>query len=335
MHLRTAVMAGVAALAAALPAGTFTVLQWNVYQQGTQQKGGYEMIVGEIARLKPDLVSLQEVRNYGNRDWLARVVADLKAKGETYYTHPSEGAGILSRTPFTDGVIWPGPRGNIRKAVTEVDGHPIAFYAGHLDASWCAYYDVYKYNGKTLTEAERQAATLKILRNNVYSDRDNMAYAFLQDARAEIAAGRWVVFTGDFNETSHLDWTERTRHLRNHNGFAIPWTVSLALESEGFTDAYRKRFPNPETHPCITYPSMMEGHDPKSIAWDKKADERERIDFIHYKGKGLAVKDIKVYGPRESVGYGKAIREDGQDPFLEYKGLWPSDHKGLWAVFEY
>lgn len=314
---------------------TFTLLTWNVYQQGTQQKGGYEMIISELVRLKPDLVVLVEVRNYGKKDWLARVAADLKARGETYYTHWSEGAGVLSRTPFEDTLIWPGPRGNVRKAVTEIDGHAVALYAGHLDASYCAYYKAYPYAGKKLSEAERQEAVTKILQNNVTSDRDNMAYAFLNDARQEIAAGRWVIFCGDFNETSHLDWTEATKNLRSHNGFVIPWTVSMALAGDGFIDAYRQLYPNPVTHPCTTYPSAMDNVDPKRIAWDKTADERERIDFIHYKGKGLKVKDIRIYGPRDSVGYGKIIRETGSDPFLEPVGPWPSDHKGLWATFAY
>ena len=315
--------------------GTFSLLSWNVYQQGTQQKGGYEMIISELVRLKPDLAVLVEVRNYGKKDWLAQVAADLKARGETYYTHWSEGAGVLSRTPFEDAVIWPGPRGNVRKAKTVIEGHSVVLYAGHLDDSYCAYYKAYPYAGKQLTETERAAAVTDILKSNVTSDRDNMAYAFLNDARTEFANGSNILFCGDFNETSHLDWTEETKHLRSHNGFVIPWTVSMALAGDGYTDAYRKAFPNPVTHPGNTYPSAMPGIDPKRIAWDKNADERERIDFIHYKGKEIALKEICVYGPRDSVGYGKLIREDGQDVFLDPVGPWPSDHKGLWAVFSF
>lgn len=312
---------------------SFTLLSWNVYQQGTMQKNGYETIVGEIVRLKPDLAVLVEVRNYGKRDWLARLTDDLAVRGEKYYTHWSEGAGVISRTPFEDTVIWPGPRGNVRKAVTTVAGVPIALYAGHLDASYCAYYGAYRYAGKTLSESERHAAVEKLLKTNAVSDRDNMAYAMLNDARQELAAGRNVIFCGDFNETSHLDWTWATKDVRSHNGFVVPWTVSTALAGDGFTDAYRKLYPNALTHPGITYPAMMDGKNPQRIAWDRNADERERIDFIHYKGTRIEVADIKIYGPRESVGFGRVIREETQDPFLPPQGLWPSDHKGLWAKF--
>ena len=35
----------------------FTVLQWNIWQEGTVVPGGYEAIVDEIVRLKPDFVT--------------------------------------------------------------------------------------------------------------------------------------------------------------------------------------------------------------------------------------------------------------------------------------
>ncbi len=45
----------------------FTVLQWNIWQEGTMVKGGYEAIVNEIVRLKPDFITFSEVRNYNKR----------------------------------------------------------------------------------------------------------------------------------------------------------------------------------------------------------------------------------------------------------------------------
>ena len=37
----------------------FTVLQWNIWQEGTVIPGGYDAIVNEIARLRPDFVTLR------------------------------------------------------------------------------------------------------------------------------------------------------------------------------------------------------------------------------------------------------------------------------------
>ena len=58
----------------------FTVLQWNIWQEGTQVKGGYDAIVNEIVRLKPDFVTLSEVRNYKNTRFCDRIVQSLKQR---------------------------------------------------------------------------------------------------------------------------------------------------------------------------------------------------------------------------------------------------------------
>ncbi len=64
----------------------FTVLQWNIWQEGTMIPGGYDAIVNEIVRLRPDFVTLSEVRNYNNTNFTARLVQSLKEKGENYYS---------------------------------------------------------------------------------------------------------------------------------------------------------------------------------------------------------------------------------------------------------
>lgn len=40
----------------------FTVLQWNIWQEGTRVEGGYDAILDELERLKPDYVTFSEVR---------------------------------------------------------------------------------------------------------------------------------------------------------------------------------------------------------------------------------------------------------------------------------
>lgn len=52
----------------------FTVLQWNIWQEGSVIPGGYDAIVNEIIRLHPDFVTLSEVRNYENTNFTARLV---------------------------------------------------------------------------------------------------------------------------------------------------------------------------------------------------------------------------------------------------------------------
>lgn len=82
----------------------FTVLQWNIWQEGTMVPGGYEAIVDEIIRLRPDFVTLSEVRNYNNTNFTARLTRSLKEKGETYYSFYTYDTGLLSRYPITDSL---------------------------------------------------------------------------------------------------------------------------------------------------------------------------------------------------------------------------------------
>ena len=82
----------------------FTVLQWNIWQEGTKVEGGYDAIVNEIVRLQPDFVTFSEVRNYHNTNFTARLTASLKEKGLDYYSFYSYDSGLLSKYPITDSV---------------------------------------------------------------------------------------------------------------------------------------------------------------------------------------------------------------------------------------
>ena len=84
-----------------------TVLQWNVWQEGSVVPGGFDAIANEIARLKPDFVTFSEVRNYNHTDFSARIMEALKERGETYYSFYSYDTGLLSRfPPHASASVW-------------------------------------------------------------------------------------------------------------------------------------------------------------------------------------------------------------------------------------
>ena len=80
----------------------FTVLQWNIWQEGTLIPGGFEAIVNELAHLQPDFVTLSEVRNYNDVDFTHMLCQALKEKGLTYYSFRSKDSGLLSKHPIID-----------------------------------------------------------------------------------------------------------------------------------------------------------------------------------------------------------------------------------------
>ena len=58
-----------------------SMLQFNIWQEGTMIPGGFDAIADEIARLEPDFIMLSEVRNYRDTRFCDRIVNALKKKG--------------------------------------------------------------------------------------------------------------------------------------------------------------------------------------------------------------------------------------------------------------
>ncbi|MEG1615787.1 MAG: endonuclease/exonuclease/phosphatase family protein [Bacteroidales bacterium] len=313
-----------------------TVLQWNIWQEGTTIPGGYDAIVDEIVRLKPDFVTFSEVRNYKQTRFNERLVASLRAKGEEYYSFYSYDSGLLSRYPILDSMtVYPekDDHGSIYKLTAQVNERKISVYTGHLDYLNCAYYNVRGYDGSSWKEIPKPQTVKEVLDVNTASLRDDAILAFITEAKRDLAEGNCVIIGGDFNEPSHLDWNKKMRNRYDHNGMVIPWTVSTALSAAGYKDAYRVVWPNPVTHPGFTYPSDNELAEVKKLTWAPKADERDRIDFIYYRGKGMKAIDAKVYGPASSIVRSQRVAEVSKDPFLLPAGVWPTDHKGVWVKF--
>lgn len=313
-----------------------TVLQWNIWQEGTVVSGGYEAIVNEIVRLKPDFVTFSEVRNYNKTRFNERVVASLKQKGLTYYSFYSYDSGLLSKYPLADSLaVLPecGDHGSIYKLTTSVDGHKLAIYTAHLDYLNCAYYTARGYDGSTWKEAPIPESVDEVLKINVASQRDDAIRCFLVEAEKDAAKGYNVIIGGDFNEPSHRDWIEANKDLYDHNGFVVPWTVTTLLEKAGFIDAYRKIYPNPLTHPGFTYPSDNPLVNVNKLSWAPKVDERDRIDFIFYRGKALDARKAVVFGPKGSILRNQRVEEKSKDRFLLPMDVWPTDHKGVLVTF--
>lgn len=130
-----------------------TVLQINVWQEGTMVEGGFDAITNEIARLNPDIVLLSEVRNYHGEQFITRVIRALKEKGKEYYGENSTlDVGILSKYKILEQYPTPAsPEEAVRvlKARIEIEGHTVVVYSAHLDYTHYACYLPRGYSGVT------------------------------------------------------------------------------------------------------------------------------------------------------------------------------------------
>lgn len=323
-----------AALPCVRAADTLTVLQWNVWQEGTRVPGGYEAIVSELARLRPDFVTLSEVRNYGGADFIARLCRSLAARGLTYHGVRTDDSGILSRHALRDtATVYPlrDDHGSIYRIRAEACGRTFSVYTAHLDYLDDAYYNVRGYDGSTWHPCPVPATAAEVLRRNARSRRGEAVSALLRMAADDEREGCVSILGGDLNEPSYLDWCDATRHLFDHHGLAVPWPQTLRLAEAGFTDCYRARHPNPVTHPGFTFPADNPAVPAERLTWAPSADERERIDYVFFRGRGVSVADCRIFGPEGTIVAGRRRAREWDEPFIRPLGLWPTDHKGLWV----
>ena len=315
------------------------LLQLNIWQEGVMVKNGYEALADELARADADFVMLSEVRNYKGTRFCDRIVASLKERGKTYYSFYSYDSGLLSKYPIVDSaVIFPekGDHGSLYKFTADWEGKRVCVYTAHLDYRNCAYYRVRGYDGSTWDKMEPDTVVASLLADNVASQRDDAIRLFIADAAKETAQGHLVFIGGDFNEPSHLDWTEATKDSADHRGVVIPWTVSTLLTEAGYKDAYREMYPDPVKNPGYTYPADSKDTEVSRLTWTPDADERERIDFIYYyPQKGLSLLQANIFGPRGSIRNSMRMQENTEDTFIEPLGVWPTDHKGVLVRLSY
>jgi len=138
-----------------------------------------------------------------------------------------------------------------------------------------------------------------------------------------------VIVTGDFNEPSHLDWTERyasegaDRWTENPTAtsmrFAIPRPGSIRLHELGLRDAWRSVYPDEVADPgntwTPTYPPDTPGRRPPG---DQIND---RIDMIYFSASPLTATESHVIGESEEFST------------KQFDGPWPSDHRAVFARF--
>lgn len=309
----------------------------NIWVDATVVTNGLTYIRDIVAEVNPDIVCFVEVTNQSG-DWTTKLVNELASIGHYYhrgYVNGSD-ASIISKFPINSA----GPllRSTVSIFDVDVHGKSIVVAAAHLDYTYYACYlpRGYRcggsppYNGwSQIGSPDPQPVTdLSIInQQNLGSQRDEQIGAFLDYVATET---RPIVLMGDFNEPSHEDWTENQANLFDHHGVVFEWTTTKSLTDHDFTDAYRKVYPDEVLNPGITWPAYATGKG--NTSWTPKSDDRDRIDFIFYKGEGMVATDAAVVGPKEA--YAKSVlttENNGNDKFLADTLPWPSDHKGVYA----
>jgi exodeoxyribonuclease III len=308
-------LVAIGAAAAVAEETTLTVMSFNAWGAGANEGKPIDETVAAIKAAGADIVGFQETRTEGD-DCTAEVCpphgesrakAIAEALGFHYYDQTAENAAnwsnaILSRFPI--GAATQNQTG----VAIDVNGRTVYAFNLHFDDS---PYQPYQLVGieygpfpylRTAEEAIKAAE----------ETRGGGIALFREDLKAAEGADAAFVF-GDFNEPSHRDWTEAAAKAGRHP-IAVAYPTALAVENEGFVDAFRVVFPDEVAKPGFTWTPSTEPTDPD--------DHHDRIDFVFAKAKSLKIVGAAVVGE-------KAPEAD------VVVTPWPSDHRAVTGTVEF
>jgi endonuclease/exonuclease/phosphatase family metal-dependent hydrolase len=311
----------------------FSCLTFNTWQNAKHVDDGEKIVADIIAALQPDIVSFSEVKQNG---WEKKIITLLEKQKLKYFTKKCENSdvSIISKFPINSAELIFSDNTSAVKYNIQLQKGEIVVIPTHLDFKSYACNLPRGYNSASTKYpgwkkmAKKITDQTLILKDNARSKREKQIFKILESLKNE---KKDILILGDFNEPSCLDWTEKTKKLFAHNGAVVEWSSTKLLDKAGFKDAFRVCFPDELKNPGITWPSVFAEN--QCTSWAKQSDDRERIDYIFYKG-NLKPLNVAIVGPEYSFAYGKKVKTHTEnETFLLKNTPWPSDHKAVYAEF--
>lgn len=239
--------------------------------------GGTKATDAVLADLDADVVGVLESYQ--------RLPEIAEAAGYPYY---NLGLQILSKYP----ILEPSGANGLYALIEVRPGEAVAMVNTHLD---------YVQDGPNRLARGVPVEDVLATEDQV---RTSSVRKLLPSAQALLDDGWPVLFTGDLNQPSHLDWTAATAD--QHGGLGpVAWPVSRALTGLGLRDTYREVHPDPRTDPGNTWGGVAgNGGSPR------------RIDYAY------------VGGPVE-IGGSELVGERGADGVDRGYPRWTADHRAV------
>jgi exonuclease III len=119
-----------------------------------------------------------------------------------------------------------------------------------------------------------------------------------------------IFLTGDFNEPSYLDWTEKASKAGICK-IPVAWPSAKAfIEKANLKDSYRVKYPDETTHKGYTWTPLP-----------SKREVLDRIDFLFFQGTNTELVNVQIVGEKS----------DFSDIKFE---KFPSDHRAVLGTFK-
>lgn len=256
-------------------------MSFNLWHSGSNVADGYVKISNAIARADADIVACQEANG---QVVMENIVMHLRKMPG--YENVHQTFGIISKFPIVDTY----PCGAVK--VEYIEGFYLHVFNSHLSPYPYGPYEIR--DGKMPDESTRLEEIELDLKNIEDKTKDDDFP---------------VLFLGDHNTPSHLDWVKEAS-VWNY-GVCWKWPVSERILENGFVDLFRKKWPSVVANRGLTWTVHN---------YNGAREKHDRIDFIYGKENGftIQVEEAFVFAPEmeTKTSYNKELE-------------WPSDHRAV------
>ena len=274
------------------------VMTLNILAGGERLGQPLSQTVKVIEAAQADIVGMQECFQ-GERDSSAVIAKELG------WQHFYQGGrtSVLSRWPIVGhtprkwGVSVRLPSGQV-VSVFNVHFAPAPYQPYQFARIPYGDYPFIKTEGQALYFARKA--------------RGHQVDSLFKELKPTLADGVTCFLTGDFNEPSFQDWTDRAADA-GRVPLSVVYPATKRVSGAGMVDGYRKVFPNELTHRGWTWTPMTKPTDPM--------DRHDRIDYVFSSQHGVTAHSAAV------VGESKEFADIVVTP-------WPTDHRGVVVEYE-
>lgn len=278
---------------------TFRVMTFNMWHGGDAGGQPLEQSIEVIRRAKADVVGLQEAEGYAQRASRPNRGQEMAQRlGWNFLKQPGR-RGILSRFPIVDATE------RAQGAKIELpNGSRIAFYNVHFAASPYQPYQLLniKYGVAPFIKTEAEAIEW------AEKSRGVQVKHLLDDMQSALASSLPIVLTGDFNEPSFQDWSQRASDAQLCP-IKVEYPSTKRVVNAGLFDAFRTTFKDEVAKPGWTWTPTTKP--------DDASDKHDRIDFV-FASNHWDIKNCQIVGESE----------EHADIVV---APWPSDHRAVVA----
>ena len=268
------------------------VLNWNIWHGGIE-KGkelGPQQIVDIIKAAGADVITMVETYGSGQQ------IADMLGF-KFYQPHKGANLSILSRYPILE--TYKSGKSDFYSVGAKVklpNGREVKIWS-----IWIRYWGP----DYVLQQYSKKYTTKDWINGDLNTSYKDLKEILDKDIRKHDDGTTPLIFAGDFNSCSHLDFTRKAAKAGLHNGWVIDLPTHKLMQEFKFKDSYRE-----------LHPDESKDHGGTWAANYRWSDDF-RIDFIYYKGlkiRALSSEVISVH-PQADV-------------------LWPGDHSAVFSIFD-